>query len=598
MWVHDLVDADAAGARCGGKAAGLAKLVRAGLPVPEGFAIDAAAFEALVGDGGVLGIDDIGHRLEAAAQRIDAAHLPPAFVAAVEARAAALGDRLVVRSSATIEDGALGAAPGVFRSVAIDDRGQLWPAIRSVWTSALTPLAVAYARTIDASRIAIGVVVQRRVDGERTTVYTRSASDPDAAIIQRAGTTPRPRSATDPTLALALRAEVAIAASAPGADVELVGDHVVQARPIAARPSTKRVAPPPMILAALRADGRTWTWDVSHNPAPLSAAQQELVERVERAGVAPWAMRVAGGYLYTTPLRRIAIEAPATVDDLRARVAAIELRLAAILDEAARDPHERYLAFYAIWANELSPLVAAAARRVPRAVLLAHRPHRAPELARIAHHAPAWDVAVPTYGERPELVAAALAAWRSIPSPPITDPYAALVAELAELDDDWFYRAQWMIRRDVVLPALADRSIEATRRRAAERAARDRAASWRMPLAIPEPPATDAASLHGTGIGPRVVGRVVRLTDRLVPPGSVVVVQSVTPGLALLVAGAVALVGESSHDGVLDHGVALARELAITCVVGCRDAWSLLEDGMLVEVDGDRGAVTRVGEAS
>ena len=35
---------------------------------------------------------------------------------------------------------------------------------------------------------------------------------------------------------------------------------------------------------ALVADGRRWTWDVAHNPDPLSPAQAGLVERVERAG--------------------------------------------------------------------------------------------------------------------------------------------------------------------------------------------------------------------------------------------------------------------------------------------------------------------------
>jgi pyruvate,water dikinase len=70
----------------------------------------------------------------------------------------------------------------------------------------------------------------------------------------------------------------------------------------------------------------------------------------------------------------------------------------------------------------------------------------------------------------------------------------------------------------------------------------------------------------------------------------------VIAGLALMVAGCAALVSETG--GLLDHGAALARELGIPCVVGCRDAWSLLSDGMLVTVDGDGGLVTTQSSSS
>jgi pyruvate,water dikinase len=105
-----------------------------------------------------------------------------------------------------------------------------------------------------------------------------------------------------------------------------------------------------------------------------------------------------------------------------------------------------------------------------------------------------------------------------------------------------------------------------------------------------EPP----TSLRGVGTGPRVSGRVVRFASLAsaiaVGAGTVVVTRAVTPALAVLVAGCAALVSESG--GLLDHGAALARELGIPCVVGCRDAWSQLADGMLVTVDGDGGTVT------
>jgi pyruvate,water dikinase len=55
------------------------------------------------------------------------------------------------------------------------------------------------------------------------------------------------------------------------------------------------------------------------------------------------------------------------------------------------------------------------------------------------------------------------------------------------------------------------------------------------------------------------------------------------------VIGCAAIVCETG--GLLDHGAALARELGITCVVNCHEAWSRLPDGTIVSVDGDRGSV-------
>src|SRR5665647_3963137 len=73
MWLHRLDEADAS---CGGKAVGLARLIAAGLPVPDGFVIDGRAFRHVVGDLDPAS-DDIGHALTEAAQRIATAELPP-----------------------------------------------------------------------------------------------------------------------------------------------------------------------------------------------------------------------------------------------------------------------------------------------------------------------------------------------------------------------------------------------------------------------------------------------------------------------------------------------------------------------------------------
>ena len=135
------------------------------------------------------------------------------------------------------------------------------------------------------------MILQRYLPGEQVTIYTRPPGAPtaDEMWVQRGGVVSR-----RPRDTLARKVEQAIGATG-GADVELVGDWIVQARPIVHPTVAPRVPPPPRVLAPL-ADGRTWTWDVTHNPDPLSPAQAELVARVERAGVAPWSLRVCGGY--------------------------------------------------------------------------------------------------------------------------------------------------------------------------------------------------------------------------------------------------------------------------------------------------------------
>lgn len=650
MAIRSLRDA---GASCGGKAHGLARLLAAGLPVPDGFALDAQVFRDLAAVGDVLP-DQISHALEAAAQRIAAAEIPEALDREVAERAAALG-RLAVRSSASIEDGALGAAAGVFASRTDVAPGEVWSAIRAVWTSALAPLAVAYARRRDAT-IGMGVIVQRFVPGARTTVYTRPIGAPrgDELWLARGEAlerVPRDAARERPEAALALAAEAAID-SPDGADVELVEAApgqiwIVQARPMVhparhpglpASPAPQvRPAPPPILLAALRADGRRWTWDIAHNPDPLSPAQAGLVERVDRAAWSPYALRVCGGYLYTAPRAPIPRPAPpADHAELASRIAAIEARLSPYLGDAATvaDAVERYLAFLQIWTCELSPLVASARRiLLDRLAGVGHPPERIPALAasmigprRVARDpvmSPAWDVAVPTFAEARSAPPPTERPLAPLPTPP--DGLAAAVAlaraaaDAGEQDDIWFARAQWLVRKallarsreldlhdddifwipldDVVTLRTLDPD-DVHRRASAARAAHARAAEWDMPLTVQGGDACGAspraATLRGVGVGPRAIGRVVRFASlaaaRPVSREDVVVTRAVTPALAMLVDGCAALVSETG--GLLDHGAALARELGATCVVGCAGAWTALGDDARVSVDGDAGLVT------
>jgi pyruvate,water dikinase len=466
---------------------------------------------------------------------------------------------------------------------------------------------------------------------------------------------------------LALRVEQVLALP-DGVDVELVQlrkqsgfdvameTSIVQARPIV-HPSPRVLTPPPDAVLAPLQDGRVWTWDVAHNPDPLSVAQQGLVERVERAGIAPWSLRIVAGFLYSAS-RGEPAPALGSVDEVAKRAAELEGQLEktlSVTEPTLTEAIERYLAFYAIWARELSPLITAARAVLPTALRARDLEHAAPLLIgqrasaveatllaaargdldeddvvrQLGCLSPAWDVAAPTFGERPGLLRDAIARAAVVLAKPreielklpgyprglereLAEPikFGRLAAELGERDDALFARAQLLVRKallargrelgigdDVFWIALdegaADRD-ELRRKASGARAAAERAGRWQMPIVVGGEPPVEATSLRGSGTGPRVSGRVVRFESLAsaiaVGAGDVVVTRAMTPALAVLVAGCAALVSETG--GLLDHGAALARELGVPCVVGCRDAWSQLGSGMLVTVDGDAGSVT------
>lgn len=662
MWTRDLATADAS---CGGKAHGLAKLIASGLRVPAGFVIDHRAFRIATGDvvrntadpaqaviepdPGIslrLPPESVGQTLDELARRVETIELPPELVEEVTARARALGGPFAVRSSATIEDSSAGAAAGVFSSRTAVSQDELWPAIRAVWISALTPLAASYARR-RGGEIAIAVIVQQYVEGEQMTIYSRPPGAPDTdEVWQQHGSTLSKLSRRDHTRLAAI--ETALAAPR-GVDVELVVptyeverfdfDHAwyVQARPIIHPVVTPRTPPPPVVLIALQ-DGRTWKLDVTHNPDPLSIAQTDLVHRVEAAGMVPWEARVVAGYLYTTPREPGGTGSP--TEALWPSYQRIALRLAECLDPpptSLEDAIDRYVDFIRHWA-ELSAVIAAHRPAEPTAT---HRPSSLEAMllqaarngdaesaitSTIGVFAPSWDVATPTFAERPGLLRDALArAQQALPqaTPPEVDldDQAAtlnqLVANLAELDDHWFARAQWMVRKAILDRAdalgilredafwiplddlVADDldPLEARRRASGAQAAAARASSWNMPVVVGDPKSSTrdpGVALHGIGSGHQITGRVRRFESLasaiVVGRGDIVVTRAVTPALAVIVIGCAAIISETGR--LLDHGAAMARELGIPCIVGCRDAWSQLADGMIVSIDNDR-VITR-----
>ncbi|MEO3802482.1 PEP/pyruvate-binding domain-containing protein [Nonomuraea sp. B1E8] len=168
--VIPLDDAAADLATAGGKGASLARLARAGLPVPGGFHVTTDAYRAFVADFR----DEIIRASSAdpaAIARMFAEHDMPAEIAEEIRHAyAALGGDVpvAVRSSATAED-----LPGMSfagqQDTYLNIRGDaLLDAVRRCWASLWNPRAIAYRdqNGVPHDDVALAVVVQKLVDAD------------------------------------------------------------------------------------------------------------------------------------------------------------------------------------------------------------------------------------------------------------------------------------------------------------------------------------------------------------------------------------------------------------------------------------------------
>jgi phosphohistidine swiveling domain-containing protein len=189
-WVLHLADPAARDpALAGGKGAGLARLVEAGLPVPEGVVVTAPACAALLAGAGQAGATaELSRRarepaapgeeawLAAVRAAIAAAPLPPGLARALaEALASPAGPGrgapLAVRSSGTVEDGAEASFAGQFESrLHVRGEAALQVALRACFASLFTPRVAAYLRAqgdrLPAEAPGLAVVVQRLVQAE------------------------------------------------------------------------------------------------------------------------------------------------------------------------------------------------------------------------------------------------------------------------------------------------------------------------------------------------------------------------------------------------------------------------------------------------
>ncbi len=152
-------------ARAGPKAATLARLLAAGLPVPEGAVLPAEAYRAALAAAGVADAaarvataDESGARRLAVEVRLGLTRAPLAL--------APPKAPVAVRSSALLEDTPRGGAAGQFETfLGIGDAPDLVTAVRACWASLWSTRALRYLRErgLDPAGTAMAVLIQRLV---------------------------------------------------------------------------------------------------------------------------------------------------------------------------------------------------------------------------------------------------------------------------------------------------------------------------------------------------------------------------------------------------------------------------------------------------
>lgn len=170
----------------GGKGASLGEMIRAGIPVPGGFVVLAAAFEKFLEDASLrVGIDTILdavnyndiHSIDDAAEKIQSlilgADIPEEVDANIRESFKNLDSKFVaVRSSATAEDSAGSAWAGQLESYLNTDSATLIENVKKCWASLFTPRAIFYRfeKNLRAHKISVAVVIQKMIQSEKSGV--------------------------------------------------------------------------------------------------------------------------------------------------------------------------------------------------------------------------------------------------------------------------------------------------------------------------------------------------------------------------------------------------------------------------------------------
>lgn len=166
----------------GGKGALLSELIRAGIPVPDGFIILTPAFEKFLQEFG-LGVkieaiiknikpDDI-NSVDVASERIRnlilGADFPKNIAKEVQREFSGLRTKYVaVRSSATAEDSSIASWAGELESYLNTTKANLLENVKKCWASLFAPRAIFYRleNNFRDTKVSVAVVVQKMVQSE------------------------------------------------------------------------------------------------------------------------------------------------------------------------------------------------------------------------------------------------------------------------------------------------------------------------------------------------------------------------------------------------------------------------------------------------
>jgi pyruvate,water dikinase len=174
-------------AKAGGKGAQLGEMLNAGLPVPDGFVVLAAAFDYFTNTAKVeaKSIDEIAYQeinsidssdvkavnqlSEKIRNLIMAAKIPDGIEKAVYNQFDELkAEYVAVRSSATAEDAATASWAGELETYTHINRKGLVEAVKKCWASLYTPRAIVYRieQKLRHEEVSVAVVVQKMVESE------------------------------------------------------------------------------------------------------------------------------------------------------------------------------------------------------------------------------------------------------------------------------------------------------------------------------------------------------------------------------------------------------------------------------------------------
>jgi len=166
----------------GGKGASLGEMTQAGIPVPPGFVVVAAAFDQFLEETDLLvevnaqmrnvNYEDVASVTEVSKvirDLIGDAVFPEVLSKTVTKQFQSLGTQCVaVRSSATAEDGTQDSWAGELESYLNTTETTLLDNIKKCWSSLFTPRAIVYRneKGLIESKVSVAVVVQKMVQSE------------------------------------------------------------------------------------------------------------------------------------------------------------------------------------------------------------------------------------------------------------------------------------------------------------------------------------------------------------------------------------------------------------------------------------------------